>query len=124
MSYDFAFKYSDEGYCIFNDLSLNVASGKSPEGFDATTLLYDLAHIGDPITPIVPPPTPPSPTPPAPPVPPPVPPSPSVGDRYILIPATSKLVGPFADSISSIAWAEGHYKSTGGYTTLKAVKPS
>jgi hypothetical protein len=63
MSYAWFLKYMDEGYACLDDISLIVASGRSPEGFDWTALQTDLAHIGDPITP-TPVPVPPAPAPP------------------------------------------------------------
>lgn len=60
LSYGWYQKYVDECYAVLNDIELLQSTGKSPEGFDWTALVYDLSHIGDPVvdpTP-TPPPTP------------------------------------------------------------------
>ena len=51
MSYGFYQKYMDEGYAVLNDLSIIIATGKSPEGFNWAALQDDLGHIKDPVTP-------------------------------------------------------------------------
>lgn len=51
LSYAWHLKYADEGYTILNDISINLATNKSPEGFSYAELQNDLSRIGDPITP-------------------------------------------------------------------------
>lgn len=51
MSYDWFQKYVDESYAILNDIEIIKLSGRSPEGFDWTTLQNDLNHIKDQVTP-------------------------------------------------------------------------
>ncbi len=45
MSYAWYQKYSDEGYAVADDISLNESTGKTPEGFDWNTLMGDLNNL-------------------------------------------------------------------------------
>jgi hypothetical protein len=52
MSYGWFKKYVDESYAVLDDISIIIATGKTPEGFDMVALQNDLAHLGDPVTPV------------------------------------------------------------------------
>lgn len=58
VSYEWIIAYCDEGYAVLDDISLIIASGKSPSGFNWAQLQADLLHIKDPVTPPAPDPVP------------------------------------------------------------------
>ena len=62
MSYAWYEKYCDEAFVALNDLSINLQTMTSPEGFDFKKLENDLGHLGDPVDggepPVEPPPDP------------------------------------------------------------------